>query len=204
MRRCLTHDKMRSRRLCGCKNSAVLQTYRYDIDSSMRTRPASLPSSTAALSLQPAAPSASACAFTPVPTATTRHDGWTPERQRSFLEQLARIGVVSAAARAVGMSAKSAYALRKRPGAESFAAAWDAALEDGRAGMLDLAIERALQGTTTPIVYRGRHVGVRRHYDNRLLFAALRAIPPSASDELSLAEALAALDDASDDDARAR
>lgn len=72
--------------------------------------------------------------FTPVPLARTRRDGWTPARQRGFIDQLARIGLVGVAARAMGMSAKSAYALRKRVGAESFAAAWDERSAPGSSG----------------------------------------------------------------------
>jgi hypothetical protein len=41
---------------------------------------------------------------------------------------LAETGSVIGACEAVGISRKSAYQLRARPGAESFAAAWDAAL----------------------------------------------------------------------------
>ena len=66
-------------------------------------------------------------AFYPVPV-RTRRDGWTVERQADFLGLLAECGSVIGACEAVGMSRKSAYALRARPGAESFAAAWDAAL----------------------------------------------------------------------------
>jgi hypothetical protein len=66
-------------------------------------------------------------AFYPVPT-RTRRDGWTVERQADFLGLLAETGSVIGACEAVGMSRKSAYRLRARPGAESFAAAWDAAL----------------------------------------------------------------------------
>ncbi|WP_426258383.1 hypothetical protein [Sphingomonas sp. DC1600-2] len=146
--------------------------------------------------LPPAEPDAAAdIAFTPVPSASPRHDGWTPERQRAFLQQLARIGMVSAAAGAVGMSAKSAYALRKRAGAESFAAAWEAALGEGRDRVVDLAIERALIGTATPIFYRGRQIGVRQAFDNRLVLAVLRAMPPVEPDAMSLHAALAALGD---------
>lgn len=111
--------------------------------------------------------------FTPAPHAG-RHDGWTPDRQRGFVEALARISVVAAAAKAVGKSAKSAYALRKRPGAEGFAAAWDLALGIGGDRARDLAVERATEGVVQPIFYRGRQVGERRVYDNRLLIAALR------------------------------
>ena len=65
--------------------------------------------------------------FYPVPT-RTRRDGWTVERQADFLGMLAETGSVIGACEAVGMSRKSAYRLRALPGAESFAAAWDAAL----------------------------------------------------------------------------
>jgi hypothetical protein len=66
-------------------------------------------------------------AFYPVPT-RTRRDGWTVERQADFLGMLAETGSVIGACEAVGISRKSAYQLRARPGATSFAAAWDAAL----------------------------------------------------------------------------
>ena len=41
-------------------------------------------------------------AFEPVPSASNRHDGWTAERQRLFIAALKEIGMVSAAAKAVG------------------------------------------------------------------------------------------------------
>jgi hypothetical protein len=63
-------------------------------------------------------------AFTPVP-GRARRDGWTEERQRAFIAALDGTGCVGRAAAAVGMSRKSAYRLRRRKGAESFAAAWD-------------------------------------------------------------------------------
>jgi hypothetical protein len=65
--------------------------------------------------------------FYPVPT-RTRRDGWTVQRQVDFLGMLAETGSVAGACEAVGMSRKSAYRLRSLPGAESFAAGWDAAL----------------------------------------------------------------------------
>lgn len=111
--------------------------------------------------------------FDPAPH-TGRHDGWTPDRQRGFVEALATIGLVSAAARAVGKSAKSAYALRKRPGAEGFAAAWDRALRIGGDHARDIAIARATEGVVQPVFYRGRQIGERRVFDHRLLIAALR------------------------------
>lgn len=117
-------------------------------------------------------------AFTPVPLARMRHDGWTRMRQARFILALAKIGCVTAAARAVGRSRKSAYALRGRAGAESFAAAWDRALDAGRVHVRDVAIERALHGQPRPVFYRGRQVGERRVYNDRLIIAVLRATRP--------------------------
>jgi hypothetical protein len=100
--------------------------------------------------------SESLTAFAPVPSATNRHDGWTPERQRLFIRNLARIGVVSAAARAVGMSPKSAYALLRRAGDDSgFAFAWRKALRASRTTVLCAAVDRALNGVETPVFVRG-------------------------------------------------
>lgn len=116
--------------------------------------------------------------FTPVPSHTTRRDGWTPERQRDFIEALALIGLVSAAAAHVGKSRKSAYALRGRPGAESFAAAWDEAVDWGGLNATLSAFHRAIHGVPVPIFYKGLQVGERRVYDDRLLAAALRHVDP--------------------------
>ena len=55
-------------------------------------------------------------------------DGWTAQRQLTFLAELARTGSVTRAARAAGMSRESAYRLRKRDPDGLFAAAWDRAL----------------------------------------------------------------------------
>jgi hypothetical protein len=114
--------------------------------------------------------------FEPVPSASNRHDGWTPERQRGFIAALEQIGMVSAAARSVGMSRKSAYALLKRAGPESsFARAWREAQAAGRAIALSTAIERAIHGVEIPYFYRGIQRGTRRVYNDGLLIAALRA-----------------------------
>lgn len=77
------------------------------------------------------------------------------------------------------MSAKSAYALRARAGAESFAAAWDEAIRDGRMNTDLAAIHRAIEGVMQPVFYRGRQVGERRVYNDRLLIAALRTHGPA-------------------------
>jgi hypothetical protein len=111
-------------------------------------------------------------AFVPVPV-RARRDGWTPERQRGFIGRLALCGCVSRSARAVGMTKKSAYNLRARPDAGSFAAAWDRALGWGDRRMDDIAIERAVHGEVRPYFYGGVKCGESVRHDNRLLLAAL-------------------------------
>lgn len=103
--------------------------------------------------------------FTPV-LVRARRDGWTPAIQAAFIAALARTRSVVAACRAVGRSWQTAYRLRARAGAAGFAAAWDSALAGPD---LDRPVTgRALGGVATPIRYRGRQVGERRRYDNRL------------------------------------
>ncbi|MFC0587901.1 hypothetical protein ACFFF7_00580 [Novosphingobium aquiterrae] len=112
--------------------------------------------------------------FTPVPLARTRHDGWTVPRQTAFLRALSVTGSVASAARMVGMSRKAAYALRARPGAASFAAAWDRALGEGRDRAFEWLMERALNGVTTITLRTGGTVEVGHGPDRRLVADPLR------------------------------
>jgi hypothetical protein len=88
-----------------------------------------------------------------------RHDGWTPERQRAFIDRLCLVGNITRAARAVGKTPQSAYRLRGHKGAGSFCRAWDDALSVSRSHVADVAIERCIEGETVPVFYRGRKVG---------------------------------------------
>jgi hypothetical protein len=116
-------------------------------------------------------------AFDPVPSASRRHDGWTPERQRLFIATLAKLGMVSTAAAAAGMSRKSAYTLLERAGPESsFARAWTEAQAAGRTTAWLTAADRAVNGVEQPYFYRGIQRGTRRVYNDGLLLAALRSI----------------------------
>ena len=117
------------------------------------------------------------CEFTPVPMLRHRRSGWTEEAQRRFISALLVMGSVGAACRAVGMGRVSAYRLRERAGAESFAAAWDVAVDTGRWRQYDYAMERALHGVTTVRVSRGGSVSVEGGPDMNLVYAALRDIP---------------------------
>jgi transposase len=118
--------------------------------------------------------------FAPVPV-RARVDGWTPRRQRIFMELLRRGRSPAHAARRVGMTKQTAYALRRRPRAESFAAAWDAAVAGASRERIERVrrergpglAERAWQGYWTPHTYRGRVTSWTHRYDNR---AAMRIL----------------------------
>ena len=108
-------------------------------------------------------------AFAPYLHAAPRSNSVTPERQRRFIATLAATGIVQQAARSIGKSMEALYRLRARPGAEGFAAAWDAALERGVQRLEDCALERAIRGTRTPIVSHGKILGHWDKPDNGLL-----------------------------------
>lgn len=111
--------------------------------------------------------------FTPVPR-KYRHDGWTPERQKAFIEALADCGSVRRACAMVNMSDQNAYALRRAPGAEEFRAAWDAALDFGVKRLKDIAFERAVEGELVPVFVGGKLMGFRRKHNDALLMFCLR------------------------------
>lgn len=113
-------------------------------------------------------------AFAPVPRKCQRHDGWTPERQRAFIGALADTGSVKRAAMHVNMSPEGAYYLRRRPGAEGFRRAWEAALDFGVQRLKDEAFDRALNGQLSPVFVGGKLKGFRRVKNDRLLMFCLR------------------------------
>jgi hypothetical protein len=129
--------------------------------------------------------------FAPVPRLCNRHDGWTPERQRGFIEALAETGSVKAAAHAVNMTPEGAYLLRRHAEGGEFRQAWQAALKLGIQRLEDVALERALHGVEVPVYHFGAVVGVRRVYNDRLLMFMLRnrATRRFAADGLHRADA---------------
>jgi hypothetical protein len=104
--------------------------------------------------------------FVPVPL-RTRCDGWTPVRQGEFVGWLAQTGSVAQAAAFVGCSRASAYALRRRAGAEGFAAAWAVAAAGGlvdaprRKLTPDEVAVAAITGVVRAVFRRGRYAGTR-------------------------------------------
>ena len=110
--------------------------------------------------------------FVPAPS-RRRIAGWTPARQAAFVAALFDGHSVRAAAASVGLTAQSAYALRRRADAADFAQAWDLALDAGAMKLADTALDRALNGERRTVWYRGKAVGERVIHDNRLLIALL-------------------------------
>lgn len=115
--------------------------------------------------------------FDPVPL-RHRWDGWTPARQRDFIHWLAKGLRPGRAAERVGMSRKSAYALRSRPEGEGFAAAWDGAVAIVRRRRAEARTPgdwaRAIEGVLRPVRYRGRITAWDRRFDDRALLRLLR------------------------------
>lgn len=115
---------------------------------------------------------------------TPRHDGWTPSRQREFLEYLAVSGLVRTACAAIGISREAAYRLRQRREGAAFALGWDAALLLARWALADTLMERAVDGQTD-VVERDpegqRHT--RHRHDNRLALSVLGRLDRFAAGE---------------------
>jgi hypothetical protein len=108
-----------------------------------------------------------------------RVDGWTPDRQRRFIETLADCGSVAHAAREVGKSEVSAYRLRRSPGAEDFDRAWSAAIKTASKKLIDAAFHRALVGHEEPVYNKdGDMVGVRTRHSDRLLMFLMSTYMP--------------------------
>lgn len=116
--------------------------------------------------------------FDPVPL-RARRNGWTPKKQTAFIAALAESGCVDEACKRVGMHRSSAYELRTRRNAESFRAAWDAALDHAIQRLSDAAFSRALNGVSRPVFYKGELVGERTYFDERLTMFLLRYRDPA-------------------------
>jgi len=108
-------------------------------------------------------------AFTPAPQHSKRWTGINEQKQRIFIAQLAATGAVTMAAKAIGHSSSALYQLRKRDGADSFAAAWDRAVEAGARRVADLLMEYAIYGVPETISKRGQVILERRRPNIRAM-----------------------------------
>lgn len=142
-------------------------------------------------------------AFAPVPV-KRRADGWTPVRQAEFIGVLAETGSVSAAAEFVGMARETAYRLRRKPGAEEFARAWDVAVAisgvrpsvhperavsgEGRTLVPpkvspDELWRRIVDGRWRPVLRRGKYAGSVHKADNSALLSHVAQLDRSLREQ---------------------
>jgi hypothetical protein len=116
--------------------------------------------------------------FTPAPT-RKRHAGWTAERQRRFIEHLSLTGHAGEAAALVGLSSSSAYRLRNKAGAESFARAWDHALRLSPTRLVAIGLDRAVNGRVERHYRNGELVMERRIPSDYLLTWFISRLDPA-------------------------
>jgi len=102
--------------------------------------------------------------------------GWSAERQRLFLCNLAETGSVHLACAAARLSARSAYRLRAR--SPAFAAAWDVADQLAVGRLSAIAFDRAINGRTEQVWHEGNLVAEKRLPSDRLLMWLLARLDP--------------------------
>jgi hypothetical protein len=126
----------------------------------------------------PADPHVAAVPFDGVPLADSRKRlaGWSAERQRLFLANLADTGSVHLASAAARLSARSAYRLRAR--SPAFAAAWDTADQLAVGRLSAVAFDRAINGRTEQVWQEGQLVAEKRLPSDRLLMWLLARLDP--------------------------
>ena len=112
----------------------------------------------------------------PLEDSRKRLAGWSAERQRLFLVNLAETGSVHLASAAARLSARSAYRLRAR--SPAFAAAWDTADQLAVGRLSALAFDRAIHGRTEQVWHEGALVAEKRLPSDRLLMWLLARLDP--------------------------
>jgi hypothetical protein len=140
--------------------------------------------------------------FRPVPVRPQRN-GWTPDLQRRFILALARGAGADEAARSLGRSRQGVYRLRGRPGAASFAAAWDRAQDfarrvravgqgpaPGLVGIETLLVPRFYRGRLIGFTQRDDVAGLIRQLGRLDHMAAELTAPPTQEDFETLADFL--------------
>jgi hypothetical protein len=126
----------------------------------------------------PGTPAVPATPFDGVPLEDSRKRlaGWSAERQRLFLTNLAETGSVHLASAAARLTARSAYRLRAR--SPAFAAAWDTADQLAVGRLSALAFDRAINGRTEQVWHEGNLVAEKRMPSDKLLMWLLARLDP--------------------------
>jgi hypothetical protein len=113
-------------------------------------------------------------------TDAPRVDGWTYERQATFLMTLSESGLVSQACAFAEMSVASAYALRREPRGRAFALGWQAAHLLARDRLEDVLLEAAITGVES-VSTRADGVTHRRSLNGNLSMAVLARLDKRAA-----------------------
>lgn len=111
-----------------------------------------------------------------LPDSRNRLAGWSAERQRLFLGNLAETGSVHLASAAARLTARSAYRLRAR--SPAFTAAWDTADQLAVGRLSAIAFDRAINGRTEQVWHEGKLVAEKRLPSDRLLMWLLARLDP--------------------------
>ena len=113
-------------------------------------------------------------------TDAPREDGWTYERQATFLMVLAETGLVSAACKIAEMSPASAYALRREARGVAFHLGWQAAHLLARDRLEDILLEAAITGVES-VTTRIEKTTHRRVLNGNLSMAVLNRLDRRAA-----------------------
>lgn len=141
--------------------------------------------------LKPETPS-SAPEETTAPAASSRQPVrlWTSRVRTAFLEALADLGQVRAAARAAGVSPQRVY--RERQKCPEFAKAWKEAMDLALDALEETLLDRAMNGVEKQVYYGGKSCGSVRQYSDALAMFLLRARRPETYGRAATGEAQAA------------
>ncbi|MFN3232926.1 MAG: terminase [Alphaproteobacteria bacterium] len=101
---------------------------------------------------------------------------FTKAKRELFLGVLQETCNVSRAAIAAGVSRSAAYACRHRD--ESFARAWDEAIDAALDGLEEELLRRAREGVEKPVHYQGKLIASTRNYSDQLAMFLLKARRP--------------------------
>ena len=109
---------------------------------------------------------AGAAAGLPVvqPLTRARREGWTNQRQRSYVRALADTGSHGRAAAQIGISLTSVRRLQRR--SPEFQALCDQALTDGGTTLNEAMMLRAVEGWEAPVFHAGKLAGHRRRFSD--------------------------------------
>ena len=113
-------------------------------------------------------------------TDAPRVDGWTYERQATFLMALAETGLVSAACKIAEMSLASAYSLRREARGAAFHLGWQAAHLLARDRLEDVLLEAAISGIES-ITTRVEKTTLRQVINGNLSMAVLNRLDRRAA-----------------------